>query len=93
MRDTVPKLAALLLCAGLSSCESGKQNDIASQAKKVQAGIQEIMPGAVAVSAGGFAMSAKIDGRTWTADSMPPPDPAGRIIGYFKGESISLPYD
>ena len=59
----------------------------------MQSAIKEMMPGSIATSEDGYYMKAKINGKQWTADGMMSPKVAGRIIGYFNGESISLPYD
>ena len=50
------------------------------------------MPGTVATIATGYTMRAKLDGKSWVAGAMMPPDYAGRIAGDHGKESISLPY-
>lgn len=74
-------------------CKSKAENDAITMAKEVQTVVKENTPGSIATSTGGFTMTAKINGKDWIADAMMPPEPAGRIIGYYDKESISLPYD
>ena len=69
------------------------QNNNAEHAKQVQSGIKALMPGFIPVTSGGYMMSAKINGKQWTASSMMPPEQADRIVGDNNGESIGLPYD
>ena len=78
------------MCGG---CKSKAESDAIQQAKDVQNVIKEMTPGSIPVSASGFTMTAKINGKEWTADAMMPPDVTDRIIGYYNKESISLPYD
>ncbi|HTE34293.1 MAG TPA: hypothetical protein VK666_28130 [Chryseolinea sp.] len=80
----------LLMAALLSSCGNSNQSKALEEAKDVQSVIK---PGTVATTAGGYTMTAKLDGKDWTATSLMPPEAAGRIIGYNNGEYIGLPYD
>jgi hypothetical protein len=41
--------------------------------------------------AGEWTMTAKINGKAWSASSIMPPAAAGRIIGYYKDQYIGLP--
>lgn len=74
------------------SCNNA-QNDAVKQAQQVQSAIKENTPGSIPTSADGYSMKAKINGKDWVADAVMPPEAAGRIIGYYKGEWIGLPYD
>lgn len=78
-------LAALLL----TSCGNSNLND----AKEVQSAIQSMRPGGIPTTEGGWTMKAKLNGKSWTANSIISPKAAGRIVGDNNGESISLPYD
>lgn len=70
-------------------CSSYSQTKAIEKSKEIQAAIK---PGTVAVSATGYTMQAKIDGKEWSATSMVPPEAAGRIVGYYKDQYIGLPY-
>ncbi len=76
----------------LASCNSQK-SDAVKQAKEVQSAVQENRPGAIAITEGGWSMTAKLNGKDWKASSIMPPDAAGRIIGYYNKDYIGLPYD
>ena len=84
----IPFITILLF----ANCSSPK-NKAEEQANQIQQAINENSPGSVPVSAGGFYMKAKKDGKDWVATSM---DEMGedsyRIIGNYNGEYISLPY-
>jgi hypothetical protein len=80
----------LLIIMVLFSCNSRSQQ--VKEAKKLQSDIKKMMPGGMATTIGGYTMTAKINGRDWTASSIMPPDIAGVITGDNNGESISLPY-
>lgn len=82
----------LILTAMLSPCIYG-QNSKVEHAKQVQSGIKDNIPGSIPVTSGGYMMSAKINGKHWTAGAMMSPELASRIVGYNNGESIGLPYD
>lgn len=87
------KLSLLLAftCTLIAAC-NGQSND----AKKLSQGIQklrkELAPGSIPTSANGYYMKCKINGKDWEANSIMPPDVAGRIMGDSNGEFISLPY-
>lgn len=82
----------LLAAAVLFSYDGNAQNTPRQQADKTQAAIKAAAPGSVPATATGYTMRAKIDGKSWTATSMMPPDYAGRIIGYNGKEYIGFPY-
>jgi hypothetical protein len=86
------RLSLLLLLASTVFACNGQQND----AKKLSKGIQnlrkELSPGSIATSANSYYMKCKINGKDWEANSIMPPDVAGRIMGDNNGEFISLPY-
>lgn len=81
----------LIMVTLLFSCGNTEQNNAAEHAKEVQSAVKKNMPGGIPVSADGYMMKAKINGKEWEAISMMSPDAAGRIIGDNNGESISLP--
>jgi hypothetical protein len=86
-------LIPLILVAVFSSCGNNEQDKVVSDAKEVQAAITEMRPGTIPTSDGGWSMKAKINGKEWVATSIMSPEAAGRIIGYYNDEYISLPYD
>ena len=89
MKNLFISCIALLLFA---KC-NGPKSKAEEMAKQIQQTANENSPGSVPVSAGGFYMKAKKDGKDWVATSM---DEMGedsyRIIGNYNGEYISLPY-
>ncbi len=88
------KLSSILLIFFLvSSCGNSKEDKTLSDAKDLQAGIEAMKPGTIPTKNGEWTMTAKVNGKDWEASSMMSPETAGRIIGYYKEESISLPYD
>jgi hypothetical protein len=85
-------ISIFILATILSSCGNSDSANAAEQAKKVESAIKENIPGTVATSAEGYTMKAKINGKDWEASSMMPPEAAARIIAYYSGEYIGLPY-
>lgn len=83
----------LILATMLWSCGNNSQNKALSDAKQTQSAIKQMQPGGIPTTEGGWTMKAKIDGKDWVANSIIPPDLAGRISGDNNGESIGLPYD
>jgi hypothetical protein len=75
----------------VSSCNS--QQTARQQAIAEKNAIEAARPGTIPSKSGGWTMSAKIDGKDFTASSLMPPIAAGRIIGYYKSAYIGLPYD
>jgi hypothetical protein len=50
--------------------------------------------GAIATTAGGYSMTAKINGKDCKASFMMPPDETGQIVGFYNGDKyIGLPYN
>ncbi|MEO5564186.1 MAG: hypothetical protein ABIR18_12145 [Chitinophagaceae bacterium] len=94
MKQAVFIVGTSFIIAGiLASCRNDDQSKAIEQAKQVQSVIKENAPGSVPATAGGYTMTAKLDGKDWTAVSVMPPEAAGRIIGYNHGEYIGLPYN
>ena len=86
-------LLLFITAVALSSCGNGGQSKAIGDVNQVQAELKTIQPGGTPTTEGGWTMTAKINGKAWTATSMIPPDRAGQIFGQNnKGESISLPY-
>jgi len=86
-------LLLFITAAMLSACGNSDQSKAVSDAKQVQAELKTMQPGGRPTTEGGWTMTAKINGKVWTATSMIPPDRAGQIFGENNnGESISLPY-
>jgi hypothetical protein len=82
-----------IITATLSSCGNSGGNNTVSDAKELASAIKQMQPGGIPTTAGGWTMTAKFDGKDWSANSLMPPEAAGRIIGDNGGVSISLPYD
>ena len=83
----------LIIAASLYSCGNNSRDKALSDAKDVQSAIKQIQPGGIPTTEAGWTMKAKIDGKDWVANSIMPPDLAGRISGDNNGESIGLPYN
>lgn len=94
MKINIVKHTALsILAIGvLISCKSKAQNSAEQQAKDIQKMVKANTPGTRPTTADGYMMTAKIDGKEWSATAMYPPDRAGQVYGENNGESISLPY-
>lgn len=93
MKQTIFKIGFSLIIVVLFSLSGNSQNSTLEKAKQVQTAIKSIRPGTIPAKEGGWSMKATINGKTWMATSMMPPDVAGRIIGYYNDEYIGLPYD
>ena len=92
MKKTIPMLI-IMAAFLLASCGNSSQNKALSDAKEVAAAIKQMQPGGIPTTSGGWTMTAKIDGKDWSANSLMPPEAAGRIVGDNDGVGISLPYD
>jgi hypothetical protein len=86
-------LSILIMTAMLSSCGNSAQDKAISDAKEVASALQEMRPGSIPTTAGGWTMTAKFDGKDWSANSIMPLETTGRIFGDNNGVSISFPYD
>ena len=82
-----------MMASMLYSCGNSTQSTAQGEAEQLAAGIQKKMPGGIPTTAGGWTMTAKINGRDWTANSMMPLEETGRIIGDNNGEGFGFPYD
>lgn len=82
-------LSAAVLMFFIVSCQS--QPSAYKEAVKTKNAIEAMRPGFIATSAGGFTMTAKVDGQSWKATSMAPVESSGRIAGYTGKQYISLP--
>lgn len=71
---------------------SSPQNKAMEDQKRTNEIIASTTPAMIPVSATGFYMTAKVDGKDWTATSMQEPDFADRIRGNYEDEYIGLPY-
>ncbi len=83
----------ILLVSVLTSCGNNEQTQAMEDGKKMVSALKEMQPGGIATSADGWTMTAKFNGKPWSANSLMSPEVAGRIVGENNGESISLPYD
>ena len=84
----------LLVCTALSCCFCFGQQ---SKAMKDQQKAYDILhnknaDGRFNTSAGGWTMTANINGKPWKANFMYSPKETSRIIGHLEVEFISLPY-
>ncbi len=85
--------AIFIMVAMLSSCGNSAENKTVSDAKQLAEGIKAMKPGGIPTTEGGWTMTAKFDGKEWSATSMMPLKASGRIFGDNNGVSISFPYD
>jgi hypothetical protein len=86
-------LLTMSIACILSSCGGSAQNKAIEDQKEAQKVIEASEPGHIPAKEGEWTMTAKIDGKEWTASSFFPLDFQGKIHGFYKEESISLPYD
>jgi len=77
----------------LFSCGSSDQTKTVNDVKQAQTVIEAMQSGHIPAKEGGWTMTAKMNGKEWVASSFMSPEVADRIIGYYKEESISFPYD
>jgi hypothetical protein len=84
-------IISIIMLFLLGSCNS--QQTAHQKAVAEKNAIEAARPGTIPAKAGGWSMTAKINGKAWSAVSLMPPEAAGRIIGYYKDEYIGLPYD
>lgn len=90
IKSVLPSIIILIIIN--SSCKSKAQSDAVQQAEDIQKMVKANTPGTEPTTADGYLMTAKIDGKEWSATAMYPPDRAGQVYGENNGESISLPY-
>jgi len=88
MKIYIISIGLLFIISSCNSQQTAKQQAIAEKNA-----IEAARPGTIPAKAGGWSMTAKIDGKDFTASSLMPPEAAGRIIGYYKTAYIGLPYD
>jgi hypothetical protein len=67
----------------------------AAYTSRAQNNSSNVLPaGAIATTAGGYSMTAKINGKDCKASFMMPPDETGQIVGFYNGDRyIGLPYN
>lgn len=89
------KRAFLILCISytLFSCGGSSQNKAMEDQKEANKVTAASDPGRIPAKEGEWTMTAKIDGKAWAASSFFQLDFQDRIHGFYKEESISLPYD
>jgi hypothetical protein len=75
----------------ISACNG--QSSAYQKANETKKAIEDApRPGTMPAKAGGWTMTAKVNGRSWSATSIMPPAAAGRMIGYVGNENyIGLP--
>jgi len=88
MKQTI---SILIVAAIMSSCGNSAENKAISDQKTAQKIIEANDPGRIPTKEGEWTMTAKIDGKDWTASSFMPLDFQDKIHGFYKEESISLP--
>jgi hypothetical protein len=91
MKQTILKTTVLFITATFFTACNSEQSNAVELAKQTQSAIKKSMPGSIPVSANGYSMHAKINGKNWEATTVMPVDAAGRILGDNNGVSISLP--
>ncbi|MCE7065100.1 hypothetical protein [Dyadobacter sp. CY326] len=83
----------LILATLLTMSACNGQSSAYEEAKKTEAAIKDApRPGTVKTTSGGWTMTAKVNGKQWTATSIMPPAAAGTIVGYVGGESYLMMY-
>lgn len=83
----------VLLSIVLCSFGNNGQSIVAEQPVKNQNILQQNRQSNVPTTPNGYTMRAKVNGKSWIAQSMMPPAYAGyHTIGYYKDEYISIPY-
>ena len=92
-REIFLSIAVALLFSGYAQAQGTPRQQAQQQLAKMQATMKANQPGTVATSPTGYTMRAKVNGESWVAGAMMPPQDAGRIIGYSGKEYIGLPYD
>lgn len=75
----------------LTACH-GQNKEALKKAKEIETVVNENRPESVPTANEVWTLTAKINGKSWKASSMTPPEIADRIIGYYKEESIGLPF-
>ncbi|NIG54269.1 DUF6252 family protein [Chitinophaga sp. Cy-1792] len=83
--------AGLMLSCGGSHDKTG--TNAAQVASEIQSAEKAHTPGAIATSASGYYMKAKLDSKDWSAAEMLPVAGTDRVLGKNNGESISIPVD
>jgi hypothetical protein len=89
MKQTI---SILIMAAMLSSCGNSNQSKAISDAKQVQAILEENTPGLIPMSETGYHMKAKIDGKDWVTKAMMPNDNSNQrnVYGDKNGERITF---
>jgi hypothetical protein len=85
----------MILCTAvclLAACQSSSQSEAKKVAGDIESTLKANTPGFIATSKEGYWMTAKIDGKDWTASAMMPIDKSDsrRIHGENNGEVISF---
>ena len=81
------KLLTLAITGFLVVASAGKGNAQNRNSNKLP-------PGALSATAGGYTMTAKINGKIVKAHSMMPPDKTMQIVGFYNGDKyIGIPYN
>jgi hypothetical protein len=82
---------ALTILVTMSACNG--QSSGYKEAKKMEKAIKEApKPGAVETKSGGWTMTARVNGKPWTATSVMPPAVAGPMVGYVGDDSYIMMY-
>lgn len=85
-------LLCTTVCFLLAACQNSQQSEAKKLAGDMEATLKANTPGFIPTSKEGYWMTAKIDGKDWTASAMMPIDKSDsrRIHGENNGESISF---
>lgn len=60
----------------LTSCGNNEQTQAMEDGKKMVSALKEMQPGGIATSVDGWTMTAKFNGKPWTANSLMSPEVA-----------------
>ena len=83
-------ILAVVLLVTQAGCNGQSAYD---QAKKTEKAIKDApRPNEIATSAGGWTMTAKVNGKLWSATSMLAPPLAGSMVGYVGEKSYIMMY-
>lgn len=86
-------ILVVTIAASLFSCGTNEQSKAIKDQKQAMVVLNSLEQGSIATTKGGWTMTAKINGKEWTAASFRSPDETDWINGDYKEESIKLPYN
>lgn len=87
MKQTLFIFCISLLVIPFAGCDNGAQNEAVKQADLIQKTMKENSPGTIATSDNGYYMTAKIDGKEWSASHMVPDNDERSSYKMIRGEN------